>query len=153
MSRPVATRFPGQIQTQKPWWSFAPPRPIFPCPICALKARTHHQVFWLMQPGADRKNKIHAPRGFLPSHGETPHNGRLSAQSRAAANTATGQAPDSHRVPFIPPPRISAAKGRMIRCISIYNYFISYSCTTVNISFRKRGTPSGAKHQRGWVRV
>ena len=92
--------------------------------------------------------QIHAPRGFLPSHG-FPHNGHLSAQSRAAANTATGQAPDSHRVPFIPPPRISAAKGRMIRCISIYNYFISYSCTTVNISFRKRGTPSGAKHQRG----
>ena len=33
---------------------------------------THHQVFWLMQPGADRKNKIHAPRGFLPSHGLPP---------------------------------------------------------------------------------
>ncbi len=59
-------------------------------PKLRSKARTHHQVFWLMQPGADRKNKIHAPRGFLPSHGETPHNGRLSAQSRAAANTATG---------------------------------------------------------------
>ena len=41
-------------------------------PNLRSKAPTHHQVFWLMQPGADRKNKIHAPRGFLPSHGLPP---------------------------------------------------------------------------------
>ena len=43
---------------------------------------THHQVFWLMQPGADRKNKIHAPRGFLPSHGLPP---TMAAFRRKAA--------------------------------------------------------------------
>ena len=46
------------------------------------KAPTHHQVFWLMQPGADRKNKIHAPRGFLPSHGLPP---TMAAFRRKAA--------------------------------------------------------------------
>ena len=149
MSRLFATRFPGQIQIQKPWWSFAPPRPIFPCPICALKAPTHHQVFWLMQPGADRKNKIHAPRGFLPSHGLPP---TMAAFRREAAQLQI-QLRGKPRIPtgflLIPLPRSAAAKGRMIRCSSIYIILISYSCTPVNILFRKRGPPSGAKHRRG----
>ena len=120
MSRPVATRFPGQIQIQKPWWSFAPPRPIFPCPICALKARTHHQVFWLMQPGADHKDKIHAPRGFQPSHGLPP---TMAAFRRKAAQLQI-QLRGKPRIPtgflLIPPPRSAAARGTMIRCMLLY---------------------------------
>ena len=58
---------------------------------------THHQVFWLMQPGADRKNKIHAPRGFLPSHGLPPtmaafrrKAAQLQIQLRGKPRTLTG---------------------------------------------------------------
>lgn len=52
-----------------------------------------------------------------------------------------------------PPPRSAAAKGRMIRCSSIYIILISYSCTPVNILFRKRGPPPAASAGGGWVRV
>ena len=113
------------------------------------KAPTHHQVFWLMQPGADRKNKIHAPRGFLPSHGLPP---TMAAFRRKAAQLQI-QLRGKPRIPtgflLSPPPRSAAAKGRVIRCSSIYIILISYSCTPVNILFRKRGPPSGGKCRRG----
>ena len=84
------------------------------------KARTHHQVFWLMQPGADRKNKIHAPRGFLPSHGLPP---TMAAFRRKAAQLQI-QLRGKPRIPtgflLIPPPRSAAAKGTMIRCMLLY---------------------------------
>ena len=54
---------------------------------------------------------------------------------------------------YPPPPRSAAAKGRMIRCSSIYIILISYSCTPVNILFRKRGPPPAASAGGGWVRV
>ena len=58
-------------------------------PNLRSKAPTHHQVFWLMQPGAAEDLPKRPAR--LPAFSWTPaHNGRLSAQSRAAANTATG---------------------------------------------------------------
>ena len=71
-------------------------------PNLRSKAPTHHQVFWLMQPGAAEDLPKRPAR--LPAFSwALAHNGRLSAQSRAAANTATGEAPDSHRVPSNPP--------------------------------------------------
>ena len=79
-----------------------PARPFFPCPICVLRRPRITKSSGSCS-RAQIVEKINAPRGFLPSHEETPHNGRLSAQSRAAANTATGKAPDSHRVPSNPP--------------------------------------------------
>ena len=89
-------------------------------PNLRSKAPTHHQVFWLMQPGADRKNKIHAPRGFLPSHGLPPtmaafrrKAAQLQIQLRGKPRILTGFL-------LIPPPRSAAAKGTMIRCILFY---------------------------------
>ena len=122
-------------------------------PNLRSKAPTHHQVFWLMQPGADRKNKIHAPHGFLPSHGLPP---TMAAFRRKAAQLQI-QLRGKPRIPtgflLSPPPRSAAAKGRMIRCSSIYIILISYSCTPVNILFRKRGPPPAASAGGGWVRV
>ena len=81
---------------------------------------THHQVFWLMQPGADHKNKIHAPRGFLPSHGLPP---TMAAFRRKAAQLQI-QLRGKPRIPtgflLSPPPRNAAAKGTMIRCMLLY---------------------------------
>ena len=58
-------------------------------PNLRSKAPTHHQVFWLMQPGAAGDLPKRPAR--LPAFSWAPaHNGRLSAQSRATANTATG---------------------------------------------------------------
>ena len=125
------------------------------------KARTHHQVFWLMQPGADRKNKIHAPRGFLPSHGLPPtmaafrrKAAQLQIQLRGKPRILTGFL-------LIPPPRSAAAKGTMIRCILLYvqNTTPGSNCQCLFPSLPlfcnrppknpHRGTPSGVKHRRG----
>ena len=58
-------------------------------PNLRSKAPTHHQVFWLMQPGAAGDLPKRPAR--LPAFSwALAHNGRLSAQSRATANTATG---------------------------------------------------------------
>ena len=89
-------------------------------PNLRSKTPTHHQVFWLMQPGADHKNKIHAPRGFLPSHGLPPtmaafrrKAAQLQIQLRGKPRTLTGFL-------LIPPPRSAAARGTMIRCMLLY---------------------------------
>ena len=96
------------------------------------KAPTHHQVFWLMQPGADRKNKIHAPRGFLPSHGLPP---TMAAFRRKAAQLQI-QLRGKPRIPtgflLIPPPRSAATKGMMIRRISFTMSKIPQHRTIVN---------------------
>ena len=147
--------------TKKPWQNPILPRPLFPCPICALKARTHHQVFWLMQPGADRKNKINAPRGFLPSHGLSP---TMAAFRRKAAQPQI-QLRGKPRIPtgflLIPPPRSAAARGTMIRCMLLYvqNTTPGSNCQCLFPSLPlfcnrppknpHREPPSGAKHRRG----
>ena len=50
-----------------PWQNTILPRPMFPCPICAQKALTHHQVFWLMQPGANLRSTPRAASHLLMS--------------------------------------------------------------------------------------
>ena len=94
-----------------------------------------------------------APRGFLPSHGLPP---TMAAFRRKAAQLQI-QLRGKPRIPtgflLIPPPRSAAAKGTMIRCSSIYIILISYSCTPVNILFRKRGPPPAVSAGGGWVRV
>lgn len=119
MSRPVATRFPGQIQIQKPWWSFAPPRPIFPCPICAQRRPRITKSSGSCS-RAQIVEKINAPRGFLPSHGLPP---TMAAFRRKAAQLQI-QLRGKPRIPtgflLSPPPRSAAAKGTMIRCMLLY---------------------------------
>ena len=103
--------------------------------------------------GRGRGPAKNAPRGFLPSHGLPP----TMAAFRRKATQLQIQLRGKPRIPtgflLIPPPRSAAAKGRMIRCSSIYIILISYSCTPVNILFRKRGPPPAASAGGGWVRV
>ena len=69
--------------------------------------------------GRDHK-QIHAPRGFLPSHGLPPtmaafrrKAAQLQIQLRGKLRTLTGFL-------LIPPPRSAAARGTMIRCMLLY---------------------------------
>ena len=138
-----------------------PARPLFPCPICAQRRPRITKFFWLMQPGADHKNKIHAPRGFLPSHGLSPtmaafqrKAAQLQIQLRGKLRTLTGFL-------LIPPPRSAAARGTMIRCMLLYvqNTTPGSNCQCLFPSLPlfcnrppknpHREPPSGAKHRRG----
>ena len=122
-------------------------------PNLRSKAPTHHQVFWLMQPGAaeDLPKTPRAASCLLMRKRPT-----MAAFRRKAAQLQI-QLRGKPRIPtgflLIPPPRSAAAKGRMIRCSSIYIILISYSCTPVNILFRKRGPPPVPSTGGGWVRV
>ena len=153
MSRPVATRFPGQIQIQKPWWSFAPPRPIFPCPICAQRRARITKSSGSCSRAQTVKIKSTPRAASCLLMGKRP---TMAAFRRKAAQLQI-QLRGKPRIPtgflLSPPPRSAAAKGRMIRCSSIYIILISYSCTPVNILFRKRGPPPAASAGGGWVRV
>ena len=127
-------------------------RPMFPCPICVLR-RPRITKYSGSCSRARLGTCQNAPRGFLPSHGLPPtmaafrrKAAQLQIQLRGKPRILTG---------FLlsPPPRSAAAKGRMIRCSSIYIILISYSCTPVNILFRKRGPPPASGAEGGWVRV
>ena len=121
-----------------PWQNLVLPRPLFPCPICAQRRPRITKSSGLCS-RARLGTCQNAPRGFLPSHGLSP---TMAAFRRKAAQLQI-QLRGKPRIPtgflLIPPPRSAAAKGRMIRCSSIYIILISYSCTPVNILFRKRG--------------
>ena len=135
-----------------PWQNWILPRPLFPCPICAQRRPRITKSSGSCS-RAQIVEKINAPRGFLPSHGLPP---TMAAFRRKAAQLQI-QLRGKPRIPtgflLFPPPRSAAAKGRMIRCSSIYIILISYSCTPVNILFRKRGPPPALQCRRGWVRV
>ena len=142
----------GFLSTKRPWQNLVLPRPLFPCPICAQRrpriTKSSGSCSW-----ARLGICQNAPRGFLPSHGLPP---TMAAFRRKAAQLQI-QLRGKPRIPtgflLSPPPRSAAAKGRMIRCSSIYIILISYSCTPVNILFRKRGPPPAASAGGGWVRV
>ena len=128
---------------KRPWQNLVLPRPLFPCPICAQRRPRITKSSGLCSRARQRTCQ-NAPRGFLPSHGLPP---TMAAFRRKAAQLQI-QLRGKPRIPtgflLSPPPRSAAAKGRMIRCSSIYIILISYSCTPVNILFRKRGPPPAA---------
>ena len=96
--------------TKKPWQNPIQPRPMFPCPICAQRRPRITKSSGLCSRARQRTCQKRPAR--LPAFSWAPaHNGRLSAQSRATANTATGEAPDSHRVPSNPPATQCSGKG------------------------------------------
>ena len=105
--------------------------------------------------------QIHAPRGFLPSHGLPP---TMAAFRRKAAQLQI-QLRGKPRIPtgflLIPPPRSAAARGTMIRCMLLYvqNTTPGSNCQCLFPSLPlfcnrppknpQREPPSGAKHRRG----
>ena len=100
---PVRRDFSHMVQKcKRPWQNLVLPRPLFPCPICVLRRPRITKSSGSCSRARQRTCQKRPAR--LPTFSWAPaHNGRLSAQSRAAANTATGKAPDSHRVPSNPP--------------------------------------------------
>ena len=149
---------------KRPWQNLVLPRPLFPCPICVLRRPriTKSSGSCSRTQQSTCKN---APRGFLPSHGLPP---TMAAFRRKAAQLQI-QLRGKPRIPtgflLIPPPHSAAAKGTMIRCILLYvqNTTPGSNCQCLFPSLPlfcnrppknpHRGTPSGAKHRRGWVRV
>ena len=122
---------------------------------------THHQVFWLMQPGAaeDLPKTPRAASCLLMGKRPT-----MAAFRRKAAQMQI-QLRGKPRIPtgflLIPPPRSAAARGTMIRCMLLYvqNTTPGSNCQCLFPSLPlfcnrppknpHRGTPSGAKHRRG----
>ncbi len=105
-------------------------------PNLRSKALTHHQVFWLMQPGA-AEDLPKTPRAASPPSHELPPTmaafrrkaAQLHIQLRGKPRTLTGFL-------LIPPPRSAAAKGTMIRRISFAVSKILQYRTIVNCFFR-----------------
>ena len=123
----------------RPWQNLVLPRPFFPCPICVLRRPRITKSSGSCSRARQRTCQKRPAR--LPAFSWAPaHNGRLSAQSRATANTATGKPRIPTGLLLIPPPRSAAAKGTMIRCIWFF-YNIAHLQDLVNLflaSNRKR---------------
>ena len=97
-------------------------------PNLRSKALTHHQVFWLMQPGAaenlpKRPARLPAFSWVFPTMAAFRRKAaQLHIQLRGKPRTLTGFL-------LIPPPRSAAAKGTMIRRIS---FAVSKDTTTLH---------------------
>ena len=79
----------GFLSTKRPWQNLVLPRPLFPCPICAQRRPRITKSSGSCSRARQRTCQKRPAR--LPAFSWAPaHNGRLSAQSRATANTATG---------------------------------------------------------------
>ena len=88
-------------------------------PNLRSKAPTHHQVFWLMQPGA-AEDLPKTPRAasclLMGSRPQWPPFGAKPRNCKYSYGVSPGFPPGS----FYPPPRSAAAQGTMIRCILFY---------------------------------
>ena len=138
---------------KRPWQNLVLPRPLFPCPICAQRRPRITKSSGLCSRAQNIKLKSTPRAASCLLMGKRP---TMAAFRRKAAQLQI-QLRGKPRIPtgflLIPLPRSAAAKGRMIRCSSIYIILISYSCTPVNILFRKRGPPPVPSTGGGWVRV
>ena len=138
---------------KRPWQNLVLPRPLFPCPICVLRRPRITKSSGSCSRAQTVKIKSTPRAASCLLMGKRP---TMAAFRRKAAQLQI-QLRGKPRIPtgflLSPPPRSAAAKGRMIRCSSIYIILISYSCTPVNILFRKRGPPPAASAGGGWVRV
>ncbi len=134
-----------------------------PCPICVLRRPRTTKSSGSCSRARQRTCQKRPAR--LPAFSWTPaHNGRLSAQSRAAANTATGKPRILTGFLLIPPPRSAAARGTMIR-VCFYMYKIPRRAPIVNAFFLPSAffcnRPPKNPHRKpppvpstgGWVRV
>ena len=137
----------------RPWQNLVLPRPLFPCPICAQRRPRITKSSGSCSRAQTVKIKF-TPRAasclLMGSRPQWPPFGAKPRNCKYSYGGSPGFPPGSF---YPPPPRSAAAKGRMIRCSSIYIILISYSCTPVNILFRKRGPPPAVSAGGGWVRV
>ena len=128
---------------KRPWQNLVLPRPLFPCAICAQKAPTHYQVFWLMQPGANLRSTPRAASHLLmSSRPQWPPFGAKPRSCKYSYGVSPGFPPGS----FYPRATQRSSARRVIQCIIFL--FIIYHFTGPCQPF-SRAQPQNVPRQPG----